>query len=108
MNYLKASLDTTESKEFFPGFRGKMIHTDEMTLAYWDIAMGSALPEHSHYHKQIVQVISGEFSMVIGGVEKVYASGSIIEIPGDVPHSGKAITDCVIHDIFLPAREDYQ
>lgn len=29
-------------------------------------------------------------------------------MPGHVPHSGRAITDCRITDVFHPAREDYR
>ena len=42
------NLDSIESKELLPGFNAKMIHSEKMTLAYWDIKAGSELPEHSH------------------------------------------------------------
>ena len=31
------NLKDIPSKELLPGFSGKMIHTENMTLAYWDI-----------------------------------------------------------------------
>jgi quercetin dioxygenase-like cupin family protein len=34
--------------------------------------------------------------------------GQIVTIPSDVPHSGRAITDCEIMDVFCPVREDYK
>lgn len=107
MKYSGTTLSNLQGIEKFPGFTGKFIHTGDMTLAYWQIKEGSSLPEHSHMHTQVVQVISGKFAMQIGGEDHIYGAGSIVEIPGNVPHSGTAVTDCVIHDIFLPVREDY-
>ena len=106
MKYDGILLTDLEAIEKLPGFYGRFIHTDDMTLAYWDIKKGSVLPEHAHMHTQIAQVISGQFAMIIGGEEHVYQAGNVVEIPGDVPHSGIALTDCVIYDIFIPVRED--
>ncbi len=108
MKYNGTSLEHFESKELMPGFHGKFVHTDDMTLAYWKIDAGSVLPEHSHFHKQIVQVQEGVFEMTVGGETHRFQAGDVLEIPGDVVHSGRAITDCVIHDIFVPAREEYK
>ena len=63
----QTSLKDLAARELIPGFNGKMIHTDDMTLAYWDIKAGSVLPEHAHFHKQIAQVISGEFELTVDG-----------------------------------------
>ncbi len=84
-----------------------MIHTDDMTLAYWEIKAGSVLPEHAHFHKQIAQMIEGQFELTVDGKAYLMKPGDVLEIDGNVPHSGRAITDCIIHDIFLPMREDY-
>jgi len=106
MNQFTATT-SLESRELIPGFHGKFVHSDDMTLAYWNIKAGSSLPEHSHFHKQIAQVIEGQFELIVDGEAHMMGPGDVLEIGGDVPHSGRAITDCVIHDIFLPAREDY-
>lgn len=54
------NLKDVPSKELLPGFSAKMIHTENMTLAYWDIKAGSVLPKHSHVHEQVAaQVITG-------------------------------------------------
>ena len=108
MEPIKNELGDMPSSEMFPGFHGKMVHTDDMTLAYWSIEAGAELHEHSHYHKQVVQLISGEFILTIDGEDHHCTAGTVIQIPGNVPHSGRAVTDCVIHDIFLPAREEYR
>ena len=108
MEYSGINLHQMEAREAMPGFHGRFFHTDEMTVAYWEIDAGSTLPEHAHPHRQVVQVQSGEFQMRIGLEDHVFGPGSVVEIPANVPHSGRALTDCVIHDIFLPVREIYK
>ena len=49
-----------EMREIVPGFRGRFVHTENMTFVYWDIKAGSILPDHSHPHEQVVTVIEGE------------------------------------------------
>lgn len=102
------NLNTVPSKELLPGFTVRFIHTEKMTLAYWDIKAGSVLPEHSHHHEQVAaQVISGEFELTLDGESKIMKAGDIAVIPSNVIHSGKAITDCQLLDVFSPVREDY-
>ena len=35
--------DITE-REIVPGYRAKFVHSENMTLAYWDVDPGAALP----------------------------------------------------------------
>ncbi|OEK02346.1 cupin [Roseivirga sp. 4D4] len=101
-------LDEIQSKELLPGFSVKFIHAEKMTLAYWDIKAGSVLPEHSHPHEQVAaQVMSGEFELTLEGESKVMKTGDVAVIPSNAVHSGKAITDCQLLDVFSPVREDY-
>jgi quercetin dioxygenase-like cupin family protein len=44
--------------EMMPGFWGKLIHTDQVTLAYWDIHPGAELPLHAHVHEQTVNMVA--------------------------------------------------
>ena len=101
-------LKDVEEKEIMPGFVARMVHTDNMTFAYWDIKAGSGLPEHSHMHEQVATINEGEFEMIIEGVSHILKPGDVAVIPGNAVHSGKAITDCKILDVFYPIREDYQ
>jgi len=102
------NLNDVSSKELLPGFTSKMIHTENMTLVYWDIKAGSVLPEHSHVHEQVAaQVISGEFELMLDGETRIMESGDVAVIPSNAVHSGKAITDCQLLDVFSPVREDY-
>ncbi len=95
--------------EMMPGFWGKLIHTDQVSLAYWDIRPGAELPLHSHVHEQTVNMLVGEFEMTIGGETQLLRAGDVVVIPSNVPHSGRATDQpCQILDVFSPTREDYR
>lgn len=97
-----------EPKEIFKGFKGRFVHMESFTIAFWDIEAGSELPLHSHIHEQTTEVIEGELEMTCNGVTKVYKPGMIITIPSNVIHGGRAITHCKLRDVFCPVREDYK
>ena len=40
-------------REFIPGFSGRAIHTENVTVMQWEIESGAELPEHSHKHEQV-------------------------------------------------------
>ena len=95
-------------KELVPGFHVRFVHSENMTLAYWNIEAGSTLPNHSHPHEQVVNIIEGELELNASGEVRIMTPGQVAVLPGNVPHSGKAITDCKVIDVFYPVREDYK
>ncbi len=101
-------IDDLIQKEIIPGFKGKFIHTQNFTVAFWNIEEGKELPEHSHIHEQTTQVIKGKLELTINGVSQLLEPGSIAVIPSNAIHSGKAVTACEVTDIFCPVREDYK
>lgn len=96
-----------ESREIIPGYFAKTLHGEQMTVVYWDAKAGSILPEHSHVNEQISNFIEGEFELIINGETKILQPGDLAIIKPHSIHSGKAITDCKIIDVFYPKREDY-
>ena len=101
-------LKDIEEREIVPGYRAKFVHSEDMTLAYWDVDPGAELPEHSHPHEQVANVLEGKFKLTVDGEARVLEPGMIAVIPGGVPHGGKAITPCRLLDVFHPTREDYK
>ncbi|MEK7253345.1 MAG: cupin domain-containing protein, partial [Bacteroidota bacterium] len=90
-----------------PGYHGRFIHSENMTLAYVDVDAGAPLAEHSHYHEQVLNLLEGNFELVLGGETLRLETGQVVVIPSNVPHSGRAITRCRILDVFQPVREDF-
>ena len=102
------TVDDIESKELIPGYHAKMIHSERMTTIYWHIDKNAPLPEHSHPHEQIAHIIEGTFELTIEGNTKILEPGMVAVIPSNAKHSGKAISDCRLLDVFAPVREDYK
>ncbi|MBO0590447.1 cupin domain-containing protein [Cellulophaga sp. E16_2] len=96
------------TKEIIPGYHGKLVHTKNMSLAFWDVEKGAIVPEHSHVNEQVMQVLEGEFEFTLNGKTKVYTSGDLVVIGSYIPHSGKALTPCKLMDVFSPTREEYK
>ena len=105
---MEIKLSALKSREIIPGFHGKLIHTQNMSLAYWDVEQGAQVPEHAHMHEQVMQVLEGKFEFTVNGETKVYQADEMVVIPPHIPHGGRAITACKIMDIFSPVREDYK
>jgi len=101
------NLSTIPEKEIIPGYRVRFVHCDSMTMAYWSIDTGAALPEHSHPHEQVATLTEGEYELSVGDKTKVLRPGDVAVIPPNVPHSGRALSDCCMIDAFHPVREDY-
>ena len=101
-------LSDLEEKDLLPGFKVRFVHSETMTSAYWTVEEGAVLPEHSHPHEQVANVLEGEFELTIDGESKILTSGSVGVVPPNAVHSGKAINECRILDVFHPVREDYR
>lgn len=90
------------------GFHARMIHTDNMTIAYVDVDEGADLPEHAHVHEQVLNLLEGRFELIVNGQPHLLEPGDVFGIPSNAPHSGEAHTRCRIIDVFQPVREDFR
>lgn len=102
------NIDALNTREIFPGFTGYFVHTNNQTLAFWDVTAGSSVPEHQHPHEQVVTVREGQFELTVDGEKKVLDKDMFAVIPGNTRHSGVAVTNCKLLDVFYPVREDYK
>jgi quercetin dioxygenase-like cupin family protein len=92
----------------FPGYAGRFLHGEGMSVAHWTVAEDSGFPEHAHPHEQIAMVVEGRFEMTVSGETRVLDPGTVAVIPSGAPHSGRALTRCRLIDVFQPVREDYR
>ena len=100
-------LKDLEAREIVPGYKARFVHSEHMTLAYWTIEAGASLPSHKHHHEQVSNLLEGEFELTLEGEVHLLSPGSVLVIPSEAVHSGTAVTDCRILDVFYPRREDY-
>lgn len=108
MEKLGVNLATIPSREIMPGLHGKLVHGQQISWAFWTVEQGAEVPEHAHLHEQIMHVVEGQFEFTLDGKTAIYLAGDVVPIPSNVPHSGKALTPCVLMDVFSPVREDYK
>jgi quercetin dioxygenase-like cupin family protein len=101
-------LSDIEPREIIPGYHGRLIHSKNMSLAFWEVEAGAVVPEHAHSNEQIMQVQEGQFEFTVGGDTRIYGPGELVVIPSEVSHSGRALTPCKLMDVFSPVREEYQ
>ena len=102
------TLENLESREQMPGFHGRFIHGDTVTVVHWEIEAGATLPEHSHPHEQVSNLLEGEFEMTIDGLTERMHAGTVAVVPSNAVHSGRALSRCRFVDGFQPVREDYR
>ena len=105
---MKIKLAEIVPKEIMPGYHGKLIHTQNMSFAFWEVEAGAKVPEHAHMNEQVMQVLEGKFEFTLDGITKTYEPGDMVIIPPHVPHSGLALTPCKLMDVFSPTREEYR
>ncbi|MBU2947565.1 cupin domain-containing protein [Zobellia uliginosa] len=102
------NLSNILSKEIIPGYHGKLVHSKNMSIAFWTVEEGAEVPEHSHLNEQIMHVQEGRFEFTLNGETKIYEADDVVIIPPHIPHSGKALTPCKLIDVFSPVREEYK
>ncbi len=105
MDYKLADI---QSREIIPGYHGKLIHAQNLSLAFWEVEAGAEVPMHAHINEQVMQVLEGQFQFTVGDVDRVYGPGELVVIPPDTAHGGKALTPCKLMDVFSPVREEYK
>ena len=102
------NINNISPKEFIPGFTGRIIHTDQVSISFFEIKKGSSLPEHAHHHEQTSYVIEGSFEFTLDGEKRIVGPGDYVCISPNTPHAGTALSDCRIMDVFSPVREEYK
>ena len=102
------NVNELKEKEVIPGYIGRAVHTGSNTYMYWTVEEGAVMPQHSHMHEQVANVLKGQFELTVDGETQLLEPGKVAVIPPHVIHGGKAITACELLDVFLPERDDYK
>lgn len=105
---MNLKLSDIPSKEIMPGYHGRLVHGENMSIAYWTVEQGAEVPEHSHQNEQVMQVLEGRFELTVDGDTRTYGVDDLVVIPPFAKHSGRALTACRLMDVFSPVREEYK
>jgi quercetin dioxygenase-like cupin family protein len=101
-------LEEMPALDIADGVKMQVVTAGTVSVAHVKIKKGSLVPEHAHYHEQVVNVIEGELELTVDGVAHSLVPGKVMVLEPNVPHSGLAKTDVHVIDVFHPVREDFR
>ena len=85
----------------------KVINTEKVTLAQVYLAKDAVIPTHQHESEELGCPLEGSARVELEGKEFTIHKGEVMHIPGNVPHSFRALEDSVILYVFSPIRQDW-
>ncbi|UCD16285.1 MAG: cupin domain-containing protein [Candidatus Zixiibacteriota bacterium] len=101
-------LDELPELQIAEGIMGRAVTAGTITVLHVKLAAGAPLPEHAHHHEQVVNVIEGELELTVDGSTYSLIPGKVMVLAPNAVHSGRAVTDCRVVDVFHPVREDFK
>ena len=87
--------------------RKTTVYGDKTLMSKFLLSGGYTVPDHSHPYEQTGYLISGRMIFRIGDEEIEVQTGDSWSIPADVVHGTRMLEDCVVLEVFSPARQDY-
>jgi quercetin dioxygenase-like cupin family protein len=72
---------------------GPCVEGDRIIVGLMRMAAGTGAEPHSHPNEQWIYVLEGTFHATIGGKEIDAKPGSVVYIPADTVHAGKATAE---------------
>lgn len=72
---------------------GSCVEGDRMIVGLMRMPAGTGAEPHSHPNEQWIYILEGTFRATIGGKTIEARPGSVIYVPADVVHDGKATAD---------------
>jgi quercetin dioxygenase-like cupin family protein len=94
-----------------PLIERRRIIGEKMMISEVFLTKGFDLASHQHDNEQIVVVLSGRCRFGLGKPgtseyqETEVTGGDVLHLPGNVPHSCRALEDTRILDLFSPVSE---
>ena len=99
--------DSLNVVERLPGWRGRYFHSPSMTFAHYEFKAGASIHQHFHAQEEVYEVIEGELELTIDGITQIAKAGVVAIVPGNAPHSVKALTDGRAIIVDYPVRKDF-
>jgi quercetin dioxygenase-like cupin family protein len=99
-----------DSEQLSPTITRRMIMTDRVTLAQFELAAGAIVATHVHEQEQLTYIERGRLRLWLGADESQVhdvGAGEVLHIPSNLPHRAEAIETTLATDVFCPRREDW-
>jgi quercetin dioxygenase-like cupin family protein len=92
-----------------PGVQRFVFTLEKVMCAYFELAPGARISEHSHPHEQMGILIKGTTKWRMQGEERVLTAPALYRVPSGEPHEVVVVGDepAVVMDVFSPIREDF-
>lgn len=99
---------TGQTRDLFPGVKLTVNAGQNLMLSVVRFEPDAIVPVHQHHHEQGGMLIQGRLEFTIGEQTEILEPGDQWIIPGNVPHTVRAIGGPALAlDVFSPIREDY-
>lgn len=100
--------ETTPSETVGDGIKRQFCgYDDSIMMVKVEFEAGAVGYVHSHPHSQASYVESGEFDVIVDGVEKRLGPGDSFYIHPNLEHGAVCRKAGVLLDVFSPVREDF-
>ena len=102
--------DEVELETVNASMKRRIVTGERMTVARIYLNDGFLVPQHSHEHEQITQVISGTLRFSFGEDRSEtfdVGPGGVVVIPSNLPHEALAIGEVEEMDMWSPRRDDW-
>ena len=88
-----AKLNKIKGGPDYSSVEGGCVEGDRMIVALMRMPAGTGAEPHSHPNEQWIYILQGTFRAKIGEQDVEAKAGSVIYVPANVVHSGKATAD---------------
>jgi quercetin dioxygenase-like cupin family protein len=82
---------------------GSCVEGDRMIVGLMRMPAGTGAAPHSHPNEQWIYILEGTFHATIGGEAIEAKAGSVVYVPADVMHAGKAGADADV--VFFTVKD---
>ena len=101
-------MDETKMMPSPPPIRDILANEAAYTVTKMNVKPGLGSAPHNHPHKQFIYILSGRGMFLLGDEAIELTAGSYLAIPGDVPHTFRAVYEEITWlEFFSPGREDF-
>ena len=83
--------------------QGPCVEGDRMMVGVMRMAAGTGAAPHSHPNEQWIYVLEGTFRATIGGQQVDAKPGSVVYIPANTVHAGKATPEADV--VFFTCKD---
>ena len=98
-----ASVNHIQGGPDYSTANGSCVEGDRMIVGLMRMPAGTGAAPHSHPNEQWIYILQGVFHAEIGGKAIEAKPGSVIYVPANVVHSGKAAADSDV--VFFTVKD---